>query len=414
MKGQATVTVTDKNGKIKSQTTEHNVVFDIPKMLWQNSLNTQTSVYGVGYPYSYTNMQEYFKDICVNDKEISTTDPYNVIVPILTGSDSAPALGIGTHTQYNSTASSIVGNQMIRRWDWPAIVQAMSVKSISLGYAGKTGFSKQSRLCPLTKLLPNGYFLSGNQNSIGLYKRKSTVDFSSSTFDSDLVVSSIIQNAAETSSVPRIYLYQLKNNEFAFLSNSADITTPTVADPPSYLHIITFETTGIVSSRHWALTEFGAGFGSAYIQNMCCATINGKNYICINKNSTNYGIFEIPDTQTAPSTGLTGTEYVSQSSNTGIGAISDSFLFKSGNYCKAIIINANNTVTVKDKCFNYYYSSNAYDFAGGIDSLRGATQQSYDISNLVSRVNTTALNFETPIAVAQGDTLSITYTITAN
>jgi hypothetical protein len=53
MKGQATVTVTDKNGKIKSQTTEHNVVFDIPKMLLQNSLNTQTSVYGVGYPTSY-------------------------------------------------------------------------------------------------------------------------------------------------------------------------------------------------------------------------------------------------------------------------------------------------------------------------------------------------------------------------
>lgn len=411
MKGQATVTVTDKNGKIKSQTTEHNVVFDIPKMLWQNSLNTQTSM-SVEYPYSYMSMQEYFKDICVNDKEISTTDPFNVVVPILTGSDFAPATGIGTHTLYNSTASSIVGNQMIRRWDWPAIAQAMSVKSISLGYKDKTTFKVGSRLCPTTTLLPNGYFLSVKDPGISLYKRKSTVKFSSGKFDSDLVVSNIILSPTDPSYPPKIYLYQLKNNEFAFLSYSADITTPTTGT--TYLHIITFETTGIVSSRHWALTEFGAGFSSVLPENMCCATINDKNYICINKNSTNYGIFEIPDTQTAPSAGLTGTEYVAQSSNSGIGAISDSFLFKFSYYCKALIINANNTVTIKDKCFNYYNTSSGHDFAGGIDSLRGEISFTYNKLNPLTRVNTTALNFATPIAVAQGDTLSIVYTLTAN
>lgn len=429
MKGQATLTVKDKLGNIKSVTTKDNVVFDIPKHILQNTLTygLKYSSYGSKLPTGNEacNCVKYFNTIFVNDVESSITDPFEFLIPKLTGGITAKLnTSFINYTQYSSEGSSVVDNTIVRKWVWADLSESFSIKSLnlhhellsepSMGATVDQSNTSRTRPYPFQVELENGYFI---RESRILSKHTDVVDIANGAYKY-IDVRTVSDRMYGQSITASVGLYKLKNNEYALFSQHSDVTTTTFSSSVKYLHIIKIGINGIELQRTFALDDFITGADNTTLKMLCASTIGTKNYIYINKSTSVYGIFEIPDTQTTPAPALTGSEYVGVASYDGICAVANGFICNVDNYVIGMVIDTSlNTVEKRIRLFNCNTPCLTGQIAFLKDAYLGQERSTYivgcDSYNIMRFANTTALNFDTPIAVTAGDTLSIVYTITA-
>ena len=196
-----------------------------------------------------------------------------------------------------------------------------------------------------------------------------------------------------------------------------DMTTDDSVTSISYIYIVSFDSTGITVKRKFAISDFLTGVTNIGRAMFGVTKVGSDYYVALYSSSTSNGIFKLPTTQTTPAASIASLPSID--TNYGhIVSMENGFVAA---YCsdgknKCIIINSDLSIDQFDNVFNWTASStlsrlkmiNSHVFETAYGSSGHTFNEWYNFI-----LNSTALNFATPIAVAQGDTLSVVYTIIA-
>lgn len=134
MKGTAHIVVKDKYGKIKTDVTEHNTITDAYKniLTWYLSnlpeVVASTTTSGFYQTYFPEPSQKYFDGIMLHEKACS--DDKDIPLPVLIGGQTAKSNS--TNNTYSAASSSVKNKDKIQNiWSWTA-EKALTIRSICL------------------------------------------------------------------------------------------------------------------------------------------------------------------------------------------------------------------------------------------------------------------------------------------
>lgn len=473
MKGQAIITIKDKNGKIKKQVTEKNVVFDLPKILLKEMIaeadlglgsnsGMGTSSYSGSASSSIdqlTCFEDWFRYIKVNDETCSEQDYKDWKMPVLFGGEVARTQSNKNRYAYYDTSNSAkTGNILKKSYTWNNC-PAFTLKSINLcnfatAYAGNWN-CMPAYFTNLYKLIKSGNFYwpqctIKNGSIKGVYSsqlaRKSTFDWTLDKgrrkFEKVLQVGSRQQYSSDGTYRSPAPITALKSNEIALLRATNDITTDndTNSNDFSAKYLIIIDATTGVLKRSFPLTQFdgfigytsgGSSYaGTIYASYVRIIATDFGSFIVMSKSNnsaSNLFIWKIPEQSEMEnySNNESIAVYADISSTgmtTGSGTFAiNEFLFKPASSLAndlTIRINndAQNPVTIYDYTpFNNNTSSSSYENDQAVfNKFYTLTPGTQGNTSLEAWYNTTVLNLSEGVAVAAGDTLTIEYTITAN
>lgn len=464
MKGEALITIKDKNGNIKKQVKEKNVVFDIPKELMKflikganfpggkNTLPTSSStevnpvpLYTLSYIQSY---EDFFKAIKINDEECDTTDYKDFKVPVLFGSEADQLQTTNTrYAKYDSNNSSKNDNVLKKVYTWNNC-PAFTLKSINMchfnimnPFVNKAIESQSGKL--LTKYgkfyISKDFYsttkaFNRNYNTLYQLSNKFSWDNNRMGFDTE----NIIQVCSNQGSYYyRDQIFTAKDREIILLKSTDGLTSDTDNYGPRYVVIIDADTGAV--KRSFPITQFTGVVNPSYYQstNARVFTTAFGNFLMIEtKQSTPYkiNIYKIPDQSEMANYSNNEPiaiwyEDVSTNllQNTNAGAalqgcsiINQVAIFtrdNNYNYWKTIKINSATPGDVT--LYNYApvntsnISTSDYQHAGKHATIYLDDYLFQD--GIPTWFNTTALNLSGGgVSVSEGDTLTIEYTITAN
>ena len=167
MKGQATITVKDKNGNIKTSVKQHNKIFNMPQILLQDLADNGdiylTDAFSTSQKtYRPISLKNYFRRLTAHSEDLSLTDPYDFKFPELIGGYTA-ATG---HSEYaNASVYNVTDDKITLTWAWTPAEQK-TIKSIAL----HSQIDNSGADCSCKKI-KNDMILMGNflyKKSIGL------------------------------------------------------------------------------------------------------------------------------------------------------------------------------------------------------------------------------------------------------
>ena len=462
MKGQALITIKDKNGNIKKQVKEDNVVFDIPKEILKEYIK-DADLGGIGNKYdNYNNYSTYatlpkvicytgwFGSIKVNDENCSEVDYKDFKMPVLYGGENAKQQSSNKRYAYIDTVnSSKTDNVMKKSYTWNDC-PAFTLKSINLCHELMSANKSRTSLylClqggfsdPYIARYGKYYFrkapfsggryqfdqkLNIDDNELGekgnwkwdrAYGRKEIINH--------LQVGYYNTDTSSGSPFRYVQIYPAKNNEIILLRAVDNVTDDDNGYRVKYLHVID-STTGTLK-RSFPFSQFDgfAGGSGGTIQSyyVRIASTDFGNFIIMAKSDsrTNLFIWKIPDTQTSETIPVyadissTGMEMNDNYSEVGIVVLNEFLFYPKGAYNECITIRINDDVNNPFTLYDYIpfnnttskESSNLY--TSYFNKYYTPTYNTWEVW-----YNTTALNLSEPVAVSQGDTVTIEYTITAN
>lgn len=468
MKGEALITVKDKNGKIKQQVKEKNLVFDIPKDLLKNYLGElDLGIMGAGctgyagqISSNYVAMlqiidfKDWFRSIKVNDETCDTTDYTDWKMPVLYGGDTAKQQANRTrYAALDGNNSSISTNIMKQVWTWTGCPN-FTIRSLNLGHkrvqtdtpmanipdralsTGQEHLVKYGKFYFRKQPVGNndGLNVLGGVTVNALYEKGDafnfSLDYGRKAFTKTLQVGS---SYGSSNGIKYTHIYSLANNEIALLRYNNDLTTDESGQGSTKYLIIIDANSGAIK-RSFPLTQFdgfvGGGANYRYVDNQLIrilATSFG-NFIVMPKNQTNanYFVWKIPEQSEMSNysnnesisvyADLSSTGFIMYVNNSyRVAFVLNEFLFLVGStYASDLTIRINddaqNPYTVYDYVpFNNGTSGNSDYEAGVFNKYYKDVYRSWE-----TWYNTTVLNLSEGVEVSQGDTLTIEYTVTAN
>lgn len=459
MKGEAIITVKNKDGIIKKQIKEKNVVFDIPKELLKQMLGFVDFGSLGGQPTSYSgsggascinfalDLKDWFSSIKINDEECSTTDYMDFKMPVLYGGEIQSAQTSRSRYAYIDTGSSTTTNNVMRKvWTFNHCPSFM-LRSINLCHKQMQKDCTRSAIGQVFvgnrwySLLNCGKFFfknpnqanDGNALGIGNNVLGEKGDFKWTYDYGRRGVNKVIQVATSATSYGwRLQaIYPLANDEIALLRYVDNITSDDSESGARFLHIIDANTGAL--KRSFPLTQFDGfvGSGSYHYISLTIVRIVATpfgNFIVMSKdnNGQNVFIWKIPEQSEMTNysnnepipvyADLTGTGFVMSNSIYTTPTVLNEFLFLPGaTYTTDKTVRINNDPLNPFTVYDYIPFNNSTSY--GSDSLYGGIFNRY-YKNAFNMwdcwYNTTSLNLATPIEIASEDTLTVEYTITAN
>jgi hypothetical protein len=466
MKGEALITIKDKNGKIKQQVKETNVVFDIPKELTkkmienadlelgttENGFSNATTADMSSMLSVITAYEDWFRSIKINDEECSEVDFKDWKMPVLFGGEIASANSNRKRYAYYDTAnSSKTGNLLKKSYTWNDC-PAFTLKSINLcHYVASTSQSRASVMTILgyQTIMKKGIFLwwnneannSGNTKGMAFNQlaRKNGFTWESGKGRAAIITKRVGptgNNNYNYQYYRKPHIIPLKGDEIAVLTADADYTNEANNNSSAVKYLSIIDSTNGNVKRSFPLTQFDGFVGytssnhyitSDYVQ--IVATDFGSFIVMSKTNSaSNLFIWKIPEQSEMENysnneaipvyADLTSISGISIATNTCV--VVNEFLIFTADFGNEHTIRINNDAQNPYTLYNYapfnmtngssnsqYSSSNVNKYA---DAISGGGYFA-----LPKWYNTTALNLSGGgVSVSAGDTITIEYTITAN
>lgn len=454
MKGEALITIKDKNGKIKQQVKENNLVFDIPKELMKEYLRnidfgeSEMSAHFTSKCSFINRFDNWFGAIFLNDELCSEQDFKDWKMPVIYGGETAVANANRTrYALYTAANSTKVGNIMKKSYTWNNC-PAFTLRSINLKHIMNAGSSFGITYSPQgtynIKRCKNLYYKDlygtqeGTQTTKGIapnivYK-KSTFSWGLGNGRRSVEKVTKISNYDNTSNGSYNSPYMsicgivaLKNDELAIFKTNSDITVNETSGNANYL-IILDANDGTVK-RTFALSQFSGSSGSIVKTYPRIVATSFGSFLVMSKtnNTTSLFVWKIPEQSEMEnySNNETIEVYADLSSYTQLASnqltILNEYIIYAPNTLsneKTIRINndAQNPITVYDYAPVNGYNTTGITISKYYDCISGnIINYSYGYgAGVEAWYNTTVLNLSEGVAVAEGDTVTIEYTITAN
>lgn len=464
MEGKAIITIKGKDGKIKKQVTEKNVVFDIPKELLKSliknlDLGMKGSMSNYSGSLSFSNSETYnleaitdfdlwFQAIAVNDEVCSEQDYKDWKMPVLYGGEQATQDSNNKRYAYYDTANSaMTGNVLKKCYTWNDC-PAFTLRSINLKHANCAAKRQEPYwgTYPMKRYGKYYFFIGGYNNFQYEFKgirpnmlgEKDGFEWASG--NSGVKFKGLKCGYFSTSGSYGVFqptIYACKDREIMVLRNSDDMTTDETASGVrlNYLYVIDADTGSV--KRKFALSQFdGITPYSTYFptssQTKIIATDYGNFLISTKKytGDSTYAValWKIPDQSEYSNyeNGETINTWLDNFITNWSGwylyvtAINNYIIFSGSGSCRKVVkINSatpGDITTYNYNPFNLPSNfSTDYSYAP-IVAFNKYGDEVFQRSAYGHETwyNTTALNLSEGIAVAAGDTLTIEYTITAN
>lgn len=484
MKGQATIIVKDKEGNIKQQVTENNIVFDIPKEIIKQVLsfadvgevNGTTTSNGATTINSYStnpistalNYKNWFDTIYLYEEPISEVDYKDWKIPVLYGGEYNKAYDSNyRYAKKDSATSTTLPHATTYKqvFTWANIPQGFSLKGISLKHQMASDYIQYADYFPFctTYGTPSVYELRRIGNfyyrpcQVGGYLTGSIFGnltwntlYTKSTFSwkttggnrnfKGVNVGYISGGSENTNAITVIYPLKkssiTNHNEIAVLSELqfVDSILTSTSTNIKYINIIDADTGEV--TRSFPLTQFdgfvGYSASNHYMGSSSIRIISTDfgNFLLTRKtmgsSDYNFYLWQLPDSSSESTIPLyvTNSVITSTTSNTNNHIqVLNEYIFDSwGNKTIRLMdVSEISEPTDVDKIKTYNYipfnrlssvsSHNRYNNYATFNKY-------YDLTCNTSQYecwyNTTALNISQEIQIAEGDTLTVEYTITAN
>lgn len=463
MEGQAIITIKGKDGKIKKQVTEKNVVFDIPKELLKSliknlDLGMKGSVQNYSGSLSFSNSETHnleaitdfdlwFKAISVNDEACSEADFKDWKMPVLYGGEEATQDSNNKRYVYiDTTNSAMTGNVLKKCYTWNDC-PAFTLRSINLKHANCASKRQEPYwgTYPIKRYGKYHFFIGGYNNYQYSFKgmqpnRLCEKDgFEWANGDSGVKFKGLKCSPFATSGSSGVYqpaIYACKDREIMVLRITDDMTTDdTSSGAYKYLYVIDADTGAI--KRRFTLTQFaGITPYSTYHPSLSTTKIIATEYgnfllaqkVYTGDSTYSVALWRIPDQS----------EYSNYENGETISVWQDNFITNwSGWYCyvtainnyiifssnganrKTIKINSATPGDITTYNYNPFNLPSSYSVDWSYVPIVAFNKYGDDVYQRSAYghetwYNTTALNLSEGVEVAAGDTLTIEYTITAN
>lgn len=417
MKGTIDVQIKRKDGTIEIRH-EHNVVFDIPSLTFKKWSESPLAI-ATGTPTSNISLTaDRFNEFCLSEDTISTVEPHVVPVAVRTVSSSTTKWYEGPTTVTTTSKSKSIS----ATW---TIGEALTLKSIF--FSGNTSmtelFNKNTNYCLTSK--DNIYDKGSDLRKL----RRELLD------SPDFLLSGVQYWNGLSSDASTMYEiayvdYPLCNADerfvFSYLYNN---NTTYATDPfgsPSTLEIRNKDTNTIIRSFSTTqFTDFDTTSNNKY--RTYIVNTGTKNVLAqptTDRKSLN--LWQIPDIATTEAIPISATVLTNQcnynsSTNTSFKVVGPYIAVQtqSGDYRNVVRINDDFSATTyhgwsgNNQWITYYSSSgDRYPIkyrSGGM--LLSRTDQTNNYSYSPIYPNITASNFSTPIVLAEGDVLTVSYKI---
>ena len=448
MKGTAHIVVKDKYGNIKTNVTEHNTITDAFKnrvQAWLNGIEKYQNFDSKGrFPSTTT---QYFNGIFVNEATIA--DDKDIPIPAFIGGQVAKSNA--SNNMYSSTSTHTADDTKIQNtWAWTAD-KAYTIKSIALknGLFANSFQSLQESwgntdVAMVIKLNSNKVLLTGNSyqwQCFGELKNR---------------VQNVTKNYGNLVKASEGYLkfFPLYSNEIALLSSSTSVPAT-----GSYVYkIYIFDKDDITNystatpKRSFAIAQFDGMSYQSTSSSIAIIPTEQADYLFFSKSATELFVYKIPRSvteETIPKLKIITTTRKYECPYALYGRTLLWPKSKGGNnapekQCALIRVDydtasSTETITYKEietntgtpSNYSYnpsnntprlYYLETATEFVNPyvVESQDATGQQNssnitilnepcYGISPIWH--NSTILNLATPISLAEGDVLTVSYTI---
>ena len=406
MKGTIDVQIKHKDGSIETRH-EHNVVFDIPALALKKVV--QMPIRGIS-PQTYPNIgsitaANLFPEFSLCEDTADLTRPKYLPCSLTTTTS-------GTSSAwYISPMTRITSDKNITAQASWTLGEAMTIKSIRVLGNYKPDNSRPSYIFPV--LYDDGImYMNGFECGYGKKLSFADFKFTNSTSFYRLVPPTEISTSdgVEYINTPLYYPYPLTNDErFAFFDSSDKyISLYASAQLYSTAKIKIFNSSTGDITREFPLSQF-SDFPTGAKQRAWVVNTGTKNILCRRSYNSpyTYSCWQIPDTATAdpiPTVDITfPSNFVSPQ------AVLDNYLVYGGETSASIIrLNDDLSVTTyKGRLAGHSSYSTQSNYSLKSYFPTGLTM-SY---SSVYYPNLTAANFSTPIELAEGDVLTVSYKI---
>lgn len=450
MKGTAHIVVKDKYGNIKTNTTEHNTITDAFKNRVQAWLN------GIEKYQNYDNSskgrfpaasEEYFNGIFVNEATIA--DDKDIPIPAFIGGQVAKANS--SNNMYSSTSTHTADDTKIQNtWAWTAD-KAYTIKSIALkngSFANSFQSLQESWGNPdvamVLKLNSNKVLLTGNSyqwQCFGELKNR---------------VKSVTKNYGNLVKASSGYLkfFPLYSNEIALLSSSS--SAPETGSGVYKIYV--FDKNDITDystatpKRSFALTQFEGLVNQQTTLSLAIMPTEQADYLFFSKSETELLVYKIPRSVTEETIPKLQTITTTRKYECPYALYGRTLLWPTSRgknnspekQCALIRVDydtasSTETITYKEIETNAGTPSNADYYPGNytprlycletatevvnpyiVESQDATGQQTSSALTILNEPcygispiwhNSTILNLSTPISLAEGDVLTVSYSI---
>lgn len=429
MKGTINIQIKHKDGSIENRH-EHNIVFDIPALTFKKWSESPLAI-ATGVPTaSVTLTSNHFQTFCLSEDTISITEPSFAPVTLQTVTSSSTKWYNGPATITTNPKSKIIS----ATW---TVGEAITLKSIFFSSSSLTGVFSRYLQYRLTSK-DNIY----QYNSDIWRFRRELLDFSGFSLTSSSwngLVSSAVSSWLTSSTDPSYVDYPLCNPDERFVFSYPYQNKPYYSSNPTHagssgtvistLEIRNKDTTEII--RSFPMTQFtGFEANTNNVYRVYVVNTGTKNVLVQpTTDGKSLNLWQIPDTATEDAIPISATVLQNQCAYTSTNA--DTFKVV-GPYISVQMTNADydrNPVRITDdfsaityhgvggdnKWTTYQYDSNYGNIyptryrSGKMFLYRDSTSNNAYYSP--SYPNITASNFSTPIVLAEGDVLTVSYKI---
>lgn len=445
MKGTIDIQIKHKDGSTENRH-EKNVVFDIPALTFQKVYESPLAA-ATGTPTPYTSLtSDKFRDFCLSEETISTTEPQYVPPALVTTTDSSTVWYKGPATVTTTDKSKVVS----ATW---TVQSPLTLKSIFFRTTSETRLMYYDTIRFSSK--NNIYQEDSEVNRLKL----SLLDFSGFSLTSSIWNGLVKTDSAAYESAYVDYPLCNPNERFVFsyVSSGTTYYSSSCVGTGRTLEIRDKDTNNIL--RSFPTTQFTgwrttytppSGSGSDDYSYRCNYIVNtGTKNVLIQPayGGKSLNIWQIPDTATEDPIPIAATvlenecnyqssysSYISDLHSKTIGPYisllpsdtADNSSTKKGNIVR---VNDDFSVTKfsgysSDKQWELYYVTNSkqhypYRFHSGkmIFRRKYLYSNTWDTGNNNNGIyepicpNITAANFSTPIVLAEGDVLTVSYKI---
>lgn len=444
MKGTIDINITRKDGTTEHRQ-EHNVVFDIPAIALKNSLEhpeiSRVFQGGVAYYSDAYDPGAAFNYFGLSEDTMDLTAP--AFRPI------ALRCMSGTATQwYNSAVTRTVEDKKVTvQATWTA-QSALTLKSIGFLSSSAPGYSILQFVMDYDgsythlfdgHLYPRRYYFPSNRDTYSV-GGATIYDLKLSDFK---FTNRYLGGLHGTENPTKVHIipYELANpNErAAFTSETFEKCQYQYAyyysSSQYYKRLCIYNKNDVETPlRYFDLSQFeGAITSNSYLNSFFIVNTGTKNYLIqiVTSNSTNYrNIWQIPDA--AVEEGASIPLLSSQSLNDALSdvTVTLSSVIVVGNYVLIMLSSGYRWIQISDdlsvKTYNGYAAHQTYPSSGfqlstgfryvsknesGINLCTFSSSSMYLSNPNVYYTNSTAANFSTPIVLAEGDVLTVSYKI---
>lgn len=434
MKGTAHIVVKDKYGNIKTNTTEHNIITDAFKNQMQAWLNGAYKYqYNGSFPKAYEN---YFNGIFLH--ETTVADDKDLQIPCFIGAQTAKS--DTSNVKYSAAGSHEASNTKISStWTWTAD-KAYTIKSLTLhdnDFANNfNARANYTQLTQIWKLNDNKWLRCGraydNYNSKTVFcSEQTSLKYLCKKYGNFVDVSNTLQ-------WPFMPLY---NNEVALFSNSTTEISFTGVLKKLYIYdkndIENYATA--TPKRSFNISQFsGAPNGGISTFGFAIIPTEHGDYLAYSKSSTELVVYAIPRTATEetiqPIQTITTTR--SRSGPYMLFGKTCVFMDKYGDTKNISFLRIDYDTSTSAPVINYkeitlnalspdldsngypycpilFYAETQSEVVNPYITEYQSSQRNYVDYFYTTWHNNTILNLSTPITLAEGDVLSVSYSIIA-